>query len=384
MGSVVTVYIESASRWNVAGRVVSVLFQPPGSPAIQIASGTVTSAAELSDRVESCEPSQGASCSAPSQASVMTRESALSSSCSARSDNGQPAAADAADHQTSNGRMHSEADKGAPSGTDPHLPSYQGAVSTSERLAGSELAQHWQPGATTCNGGAHDSGICCVDDAATSRIYSETYLQRPQVDVASEQRAAPESRSYRETEASDCTTSWAHAKAPSPDSQNCQALLEERGKASSATSPSTQIFSQQESGSTSAASPSGSLGAARESRSGVSIISDSTIQTGAEKGQRPAAQTVLDPAAALQHNSAAPVDKPDAKQGTGSKRVGAHSVHGSGSNTGEKASTQQYRLKQHLVDMGAQSMFDVVLSAFVILGLSGTLICGLLMLYNSW
>ncbi len=101
MGSVVTVRVTAASRWNVTGDIVSVVFQPPGAPPVRctpdIPNGAATSAGEVHPR-QHREPQ---SRSSPSRA-PQSQRSGSSEAASVRS-NGE--AASEASSQTRNDRF---------------------------------------------------------------------------------------------------------------------------------------------------------------------------------------------------------------------------------------------------------------------------------------
>ena len=339
MGSVVEAAITASSRWNVTGKVVSLVYQPPGAPTLQLQP-------EAIDSSESSKATQG------------------------------------------DGSKEDEAGGGLP----PRLSRCPSVSSLElEDLAEESFASRSAPGTAkpAVNTEAVSCGISRSDDSIAAAFRSH--------DLAGRQNAAESLKGETPLEAQ-------HASSGSSSALAVSSSKQQQGKASGVPrmpgqAPSSGGSSKQPAGleSSQHSQPSDEQAHSRR-HEGASGVADAAAQTSTVRSEQTCHDIANSSSSCLTHPMPQPLEQsvpadaaPESQQGGagGSPKyaLGAHLAapddkqvpneeHGTSSRTGAGGAASQQQGHTGCT-------LDLVIAVSMIVGLTGVLVCGLVMLASS-
>lgn len=409
MGSVVCARITAASRWNVTGDIVSVVFQPPGAPPIRCAPDTpngaaATPAGEVHPKQHSPPNSRPSPRHAPLDTSLESSSSdaaaVSSSTASGAEDSSSSSARQYFASGNNGGAARSQGDK-VLNGSRGGLVSYNGS------LLESGEAEPWP----SCNGSGVDavqSTECgctadsCQQEAVTSNSSAGSMDEHCHSDWQSKESTPQSSADASSISERSCLSetqdATEHGSAGPPDSNisagmACSAYVSPTGQTQHASSAGQMNSSTDATKHASRADIPATADASRAAFSGsippvaaVKKPEKKRISTSGKGGTKSFASSRASPdvqdAVMKQAGQSPPVPRRSSGAGepsalpSKSKSAGGH--NGVGSLTGSvqcNGSTAAGAWSSHAV--------DVLLCTGILLGLSGVLISGVLLLLSS-
>jgi hypothetical protein len=372
MGSVVEAAITSASRWNVTGAVVSVVFRPLGMPPVHMEAPPEPSEAASAEgwgSSENKQPPQSPACSSGAPAPVREgpQVEAITRVHLQRTEE-EPGHGGAACYQTETCSLE---DKHASPG---------GSEATTAGPAGSTVSQSVDPhhrmdgssDACASSLGTHASGSCCSASASSSMLCCSASQPAALTGVDEDAvRISGRNDSIASGKAADCTEAGLGGEEALHDRQPYR--TQESG---GLTQPGRPSASHDDTRSTSA-SPSQSVELPKKNLSmrGKETSSTTTMTPGASVQCRSA-----DRFAGSESSGHAPQlqANPDASASEKMESMPSTSTTPAG-----KAHVGMHSVLQDVLGAQALSTFDVVLSCVIVFGLTGVLVTGVWMLLSS-